>query len=589
MKGHVGRAGLGVFIILAAVITVAVSATNAVNSKQDRGEVAIMTKQLKTICAGRFLIDLPKDAQVALSQSSIDGFDITTYPDDTDQQFAERVKKREAEINGEKNQFGQKNLESSQEIRGAGRSGKIFVYGRTSTHVYHGDEKITLNGVSVSAYLRTGGVSFSFAASNFDPKLVGSLPKLIAKLKPVPESRVPVEPGFCIDRAVVTDPLSADQGERIVMFASLPNHPDVGIVFSSMAGTKPGPGLLERNAENRAKRFAFLNGLFATLREGARTINGLRGEELAVRVREINFATTYGFDWEMGGKEDDVHNPFLTLELQAGVNPRPGGPPVQSTLSEAALKDLWDTVSSSIRLRPSSQPTVADAEPQGAALGTYASAGDLCPHSGWWLCNEGGGAVGVLGGQLQYLKRGQRMPQALLLPPQTLWQKVRGVQPSYERSIPTAWELVDKRSRARTAPPVALEPATVTARSQAMRSQPGVSATGEKVKVGSYVKTGEPCPASGWWRCEEPQALDGTRWFVQGSLLPSATFRVPPRGFGKPTGGPEVIQRRSVWQLARIAHIEVAKFSEDEIGTVNPAAAHSGGERPEAESPNSTV
>jgi hypothetical protein len=72
------------------------------------------------------------------------------------------------------------------------------------------------------------------------------------------------------------------------------------------------------------------------------------------------------------------------------------------------------------------------------------------------------------------------------------------------------------------------------------------------VQLGNYVRTGEVCPASGWWRCEEPHALDGTRWFARGSLLPTATFQVPVGVFGK-SAGPELIQRRSVWQLVRQA------------------------------------
>jgi hypothetical protein len=568
--------------------------SKAVDSMRDKDEVAKMTKQLKTICAGRFLIDLPADAQVSLAHVSIDGFDITTYPSETDQDFAERVHQREAEINREKNQLGQRNLESAQDIRGNGRSGRILVFGRTSTHVYHGDEKIALNGVSVNAFLRTDGLSFSFVASNYDPRQVGNLPKLIAKLRTLADSQQPGEPGFCIDRGVIADPLLPDQRERLVLFAGIPHHPDIGIVFSTMAGTRPGPGLLERNAENRAKRFAFLGGLFTTLREGARAINGLHGEELALKVREINFATTYGFTWEMGGTDNDVFAPFLTLELQAGINLRAGGPPVQSTLSESALNDLWHSISSSIRVRPRVEPDAVALQPVGPALGTYAKAGDACPESGWWLCAEGDRETGVLGGQRQYLKKGQRMPQALLLPPQTLWQKVRGVQPSYERPTPTAWELVDKRSRPRTVPGVPLASATVVTEPE--HAAAGLPAPAAPVSLGRYVKTGAPAPASGWWRCEEPHALDGTRWFAKGSLLPAATFHVPSRVFGKSSGAPDVIQRRSVWQLMRHAPATAqapvpapVRVGGNEPGNNNPATKNSTGELPKADSPQSAV
>jgi hypothetical protein len=144
------------------------------------------------------------------------------------------------------------------------------------------------------------------------------------------------------------------------------------------------------------------------------------------------------------------------------------------------------------------------------------------------------------------------VPQALMLPQPTLWQKVRGLQPSYESDRPTAWKLVDKRAHSRTAAPVPLEPPIIAARADATTPAEGAPpAEVVTADVGTYVKTGVPCPASGWWRCEESHALDGTRWFARGSLLPAATFKVPSGTFGRSRGHPEVIQRRSTWQLVR--------------------------------------
>jgi hypothetical protein len=137
------------------------------------------------------------------------------------------------------------------------------------------------------------------------------------------------------------------------------------------------------------------------------------------------------------------------------------------------------------------------------------------------------------------------MPQALLLPRQTLWQKLKRIQPSVESSRPTAWTLVDKRQRPRGSGAVALASAVMPT-----SGLEHLDRDRSKVALGAYVRTGDVCPASGWWRCEEPHALDGTRWFAQGSLLPAATFQVPAGVFAKSTG-PEVIQRRSAWQLMR--------------------------------------
>jgi hypothetical protein len=89
------------------------------------------------------------------------------------------------------------------------------------------------------------------------------------------------------------------------------------------------------------------------LRTGKRDINKMPGEEVLERVREFNFATTFGFTWETEGAKDNPLQPFLSLELQSGISPQPGAKPADASLHEDAVLALWDAISSSIRLRPS--------------------------------------------------------------------------------------------------------------------------------------------------------------------------------------------------------------------------------------------
>jgi hypothetical protein len=513
---------------------------------QEKSKVAKMTANMKTVCVGRFLIDVPDSTDVSLSRAFIQGFNISSQAE-TKEAFAARLSAHEAEINATMNSLGRRNMEVAKEVRGEGFVGKIFVFGRWRTHWFEGEVRKTAENVAINGYIFANGVSFDFLSDGYDPNRAGNLAQLISQFRPNPTNAIPSESGFCIGGGVFLDPLVAAQRERVVMFAAIPGHPDVAIAFSTMAGIRRGPGLLARNAVAAASEPFYVRAAFTTLREGQRTINGLPGEELGLRVREPNFATTFSFDWEMGGKQDDVYAPFLTLELESGIRPRPGAKPVQSSLSEDALSELWDKISSSIRIRPNAPPKVTEKTPASPALGVWLAAGQICPVSGWWQCSEGGNGFGVLGGQRQYIKKGQRMPQALLLPPQSWWEKVRGLQPTYESSTPTQWKLADKRLRPRSAPNVRLADASVVE---------GVPPRGNPVPaaaIGGYVKTGEACPASGWWRCEDAHALDGTRWFAQGSLLPPATFRVPATLFGKSEAGPAVIQRRSGWQLVRVA------------------------------------
>ncbi|TFW32792.1 T6SS immunity protein Tli4 family protein [Massilia horti] len=559
-------------LALAALVLLGLFILNAVQGTQDRKMVAKMTEKMKTVCVGRLLIDVPETAEVTLTQASVDGFDITMRRE-SEAQFAARIALREAELKEKQNELGRKNLESARDVNVNGLAGRILIHGRERTYLIKNEQRVYSENVAIDGYAHKNGVSFDLISTGYDPKLVGNVARLIAQIEPRLQDEVPAQPGFCINGGFIRDPLTADQHESVTMFAGLPGHPDLGIVFSTLSGTKPDEGLIARDAKAEEQFPLFLRAAFSTLRKGERTLNGLPGEEVAFKAREANFAVTYSFRWEMQGKQDDVYAPVLTLELGAGRNPRAGGKPLQSSMSEVALLDLWDKISSSLRVRTASPPKqVAQAEPSLPPLGTHASAGDTCPQSGWWLCNQGGDGVGVLGGQRQFLKKGQRMPQALLLPPQTLWEKLKGIQPSYESKVATTWELVDKRSRPRTPSPVVLAPSSST-QGNAMTDQQHASSGGPAAPIGSYVKTGSPCPASGWWRCEDSQALDGTRWFAQGSFLPVATFKLPPRAFGK-SAGPEVIQRRSQWQLVRYAQAPGPEPSAPDGGN-NPEAPKS--------------
>lgn len=510
-----------------------------------------MTEKMKTVCVGRFLVDVPVQAEVSLSRERIAGFAIETV-EESETAFLGRLSGREAVINARgasDTDAGEGGMIEARDLRIPDIVGRTFIYGRSRGYMMEGDRRIDMESVSVEVHAHKGGLSFSLSASSTQEESAREAEALLARLQLRGEDKIPSVPGFCIDRAIFAEPLPPHQTEHIAMHVGFLDHPDVALAFASMPGGGSDGGLLMRYADMDAEAGADELLRVTKLRLGKRDINGVMGEEVLERVREFNFATTYGFVWETQGVKDDPLQPFLSLELHGGISPRPGGKPADTSLHENAVLTLWDRISSSIRPRPSGPlpGPAAPQEPPQPLLGAVATAGDTCPQSGWWKCREGGPGVDVQGGTVQWIRKGERMPQALLLPSQTLWQKFRGIQPSIEPDQLTTWKLVDKRQRPRTSAVVAL-------------AQPGPAASGSSMMgddgritvLGTYARTAEACPASGWWRCEETQALDGTRWFPRGSALPPATFQVPAGMFGS-SSGPEVIQRRSTWQLVRLA------------------------------------
>jgi hypothetical protein len=526
--------------------------------------------KMKTVCVGRFLIDLPVEARVSLAGQSIDNFKIEAS-DETEEAFWVRVAAREAEIRAKPDRLGgNKNMESVRDVKtDSGLVGKIFVHSRTVTEgtAAKGLELVRYHyeGVAVEALVHANGISIDLGTDDYDPDQIGRMPQLVAKLVTNPGNRIPTEPGYCFDRVYVRDPLKADQLEQLIMRAGLPSHPDIQFMLMMEAGTKPDEkGLLARGAETDARLPLAARMRTSKLRAAPRTIAGLTGDELDERFIEENNSIGYSFWWDVNGTQDNVLIPSLSLQMTTGHGNRE---PVPTSLSESAAIALWDKITNSIRFRPTGSPKVSAAGPV-TRLGAVASAGDTCPADGWWECSAGGNGVAVHGGQRQYIRQGQRMPQALLLPPQTLWEKVRGLQSSFEDNNKTPWKLVDRRSRRRIVPDMPLAQATAaTPTAATVATGAGVI---ERTSVGIYAITGSLCPASGWWQSQESDALDGTRWFAAGSQLPAATFAVPAGVFGKATGTPKAIQRRGTWQLVRLAQAPDADDSAGKMADQEP-------------------
>ncbi|MEM8514255.1 hypothetical protein RCH14_003592 [Massilia sp. MP_M2] len=552
---------------------------NSVQTDEDLQKVAKMTGTMKTVCVGRFLIDLPAEATVRLRRGFISGYDVASTDRETDDDFTERLGALESTLLGGKPEYGK--LESVKEMLSVTGQGKVFVHNRRPAQTIEHGRLVAIEDVDVHGLLRLPQVSIEAQAQGMAPGSGDGLVRVLGRFRALQAGEIPREPGFCLGHAIVLDPYEDADIESVVMFASLPGHPDLNIVLSSMAGLKPAPRLLERHAITVDRRPIFMQLAFSHLREAARVIHGLDGDELVMRVREPNFTTGYSFQWEMPGRQQDVNTPFITLELAAGTNPSGGGKPVQSTLSEGALIDLWDRIAGSLRPRPIAPPTPPAAELPATALGAIALAGDRCPHTGWWQCSEAGARVRVFGGQRQFIAEGKPMPQALLLPQPTVWQRVRGLQPSYESRSPTRWRLADKRHRARApvpaapaiaafvpaihghlpdfpavpasdlppdlapevVPPFAPDLAPALASNQAPNlARDAASMSHVDVPLGSLTPSGAICPASGWWRCEDSEALDGTRWFAAGSLLPRASLA-------------QRVRRHTRWTLMRLASL----------------------------------
>lgn len=339
-----------------------------VRSMRGKAEVAKMTEKKKTVCVGRYLIDVPADAIVGLGHQRLGGFSIDTI-EESEAAFRERLAQREIEIQAEADAKGhsEEGMEHARDLGVPGMSGRTWVYGRSRGYLMEGDRRVAMESVSVEAHAHAGGLSFALSADSTDESSVQAAEALLARLQLRGDDEVPAVPGFCVQRAVFAEPLPSHKTEHIVMFLDLPAHPDLGMVLASLPGGRSGPDLLARAARTDAAAGMIESFLVTKLRAGKRNLNGLDSEENLERVRELNFARTYAFMWEVEGVEGDPLQPFLSFELQAGLNRRTGGKPVNASLHQDALLALWDSISSSIRLREGGQTLTGSGLPSSAA------------------------------------------------------------------------------------------------------------------------------------------------------------------------------------------------------------------------------
>lgn len=348
---HLFRATLAV--ALTALLVAGSLGTWEVGGQHDRHELARLTDGMKTRCVGRFLIDMPAEAQVEFGQATIDGFNIATFVE-TPEEFKKRLAAREAEIRAKPDQQGRnKNLESEKQVDSDhGIIGKVFVHSRM---VHEGTranglelERYRNEGVAIEALVHGGGISIDLGSDYYDPDQIWRLPQLVAQLVPNPDNKIPSQSGFCMDRVYFCEPLTADQGEQIMMFGGVPKHPDVQFMLILAEGLKPHPhGILERSADSTGALSLWQRMRISKMRAAPREIAGLPGEELVRTFAEGNGARVYSFWYEAAGTEHNVLIPHLLFKMDTGKS---NNGPVPSSLSKDAALGLWDRILASVRL-----------------------------------------------------------------------------------------------------------------------------------------------------------------------------------------------------------------------------------------------
>lgn len=398
-------------------------------------------EKTKTVCFGRFMVDVPASATVAWGETIVP-LTVSVYPHGVDEvkalarKFIDELKSKKAIYLNDIPL-----LISVDDVR------------QPEGQVVAGYESFEAIGeLRINGYFRfnnNGVVINARPLKENKERATASINSIARRLRQRAENEVPTEPGNCIEYAFLPDSPDDEKnhpGELLSIGFRLKEFPDAHLsinVGPSNPYNPEGDSLkakwkrIKEDPATPEEQKVLANTKF--FRESSREIHDWKtGYEVLTRAPDEEGVHSYhDFQLKFIGVPHDPLKPYADIQLQTGVADNAAGATKASLSDEEAIA-VWDRITSTIRVRPTSSTPVksADDGPR-MPLGELAATGRTCPQSGWWEPNE---PAEIKDGQRQHIKAGDRMPHVVSLGEPSLWQKFKGERPSYRTA--TVWKLV---------------------------------------------------------------------------------------------------------------------------------------------------
>jgi hypothetical protein len=395
--------------------------------------------QTKTVCFGRFVIDVPATATVVFGRMTVDS-EIDRYPGEAgmaDRHIAERITKIDQD------EFFNKDMNTPgslyRHVLDGAIAGQKTVVGANN------------DAYQIYSYVPVGTDLFLFEVGSMREteevrQEIASIESIARQLRARADDEVPAEPGICLDGGFIN---MNPEFENISMGIRLAEFPDVHLSIETLKN-RESVAEYER-LETRlkaAEREAGQDGLTALyssikfFRRAPRKIGDWDGEEALARMpaEKGKGESHHQFLFYAVGAKNDIMRPVADVQLDTGADGYETGARPPSLSDEEAVA-LWDKLTGSIRGRPTA-PSAKTSDNGPQPLGTHASAGQACPQGGWWNCGNEGSGIETTGGSREYFRPGERMPQAVLFQRPTLGQRFKREQPTFKSDIPSVWTLV---------------------------------------------------------------------------------------------------------------------------------------------------
>ncbi|MDN0084584.1 T6SS immunity protein Tli4 family protein [Crenobacter sp. SG2305] len=302
-----------------------------------------MFDKMKTYCFGRYLVDVPYEAEIKGQGNT---YLSTTIKSERGSELLlrQKIEKRTRELKEGKS--ASEYFQYNREIKQSDLSYLLLGY----------QEAYGSPMYSIDSFKQDRGWIFTTSKGPYDDKKIDSI---IARfndyLKNVryrSDREMPTEAGFCFENGFIANDGKTSQAEIASLAFRMKNNQDVRIRIESTVTSKPWPSLLERlKASKLEERFP---GKIKIVREGNLTVNGMPGEEsLAHFPSDDKTGEAHDFTWETLG---DVGNP-LKPDIQLAITSGEGvaGVTGVSSMSTKQIQALYEAIVKTIRLRPTTE------------------------------------------------------------------------------------------------------------------------------------------------------------------------------------------------------------------------------------------
>ncbi|UGQ48200.1 T6SS immunity protein Tli4 family protein [Massilia endophytica] len=321
--------------------------------EQSTERVQEVFKTTRTLCVGRFLIDVPLTATVVHGAMWVP-YDLIRLPKEAPN-IDEHIQKLISELDGKRHL-------AARELRGErGVLGKVVDGALPGQRIFFGLSGMasfykirSLIPIADDLFIQT---AIPVRDGNDYGSTVQELNSVARRIVSRGDNELPRESGFCVDGALVRDS-DNPKVEKIQMGIRLKEFPDVHFSLELLRGDY----IVESDAiEPRlaaARRDAIAAGFgdwferIKTLRRGERTLGAWKGFEVLARLpAQKDQGESHDFNFVALGEAKNPSVPALDMKLDTGVEDnRPGAIP--PSISDAEAVYLWDKLTNSLRLRP---------------------------------------------------------------------------------------------------------------------------------------------------------------------------------------------------------------------------------------------